>query len=68
MDDGVAERQRPRGTHDWDQFLTPDELTDLIERAGLTVTDVKGLGFSPATGFTLSDSTALDYFVTAKRL
>ncbi|MCQ4503837.1 methyltransferase domain-containing protein, partial [Vibrio parahaemolyticus] len=30
----------PRGTHDWDKFLTPEELTDLIERAGLTVTDV----------------------------
>ena len=24
-----------------------------------------GLGFSPATGFTLSDSTSLDYFLTA---
>ncbi|NIJ31151.1 2-polyprenyl-6-hydroxyphenyl methylase/3-demethylubiquinone-9 3-methyltransferase [Sphingomonas insulae] len=58
----------PRGTHDWDKFLTPDALTDLIERAGLTVTDVRGLGFSPATGFTLTDSTQLDYFVTAKRL
>lgn len=58
----------PRGTHDWDKFLTPEELTDLIERAGLTVTDVTGLSFSPATGFTLSDSTALDYFVTAKRV
>ena len=57
----------PRGTHDWDKFLTPDELTDLLTRAGLTVTDVTGLSFSPATGFTLSDSTALDYFVTAKR-
>jgi len=57
----------PRGTHDWNKFLTPEELTDLLQRAGLTVTDVRGLGFSPATGFTLSDSTALDYFVTAKR-
>ena len=58
----------PRGTHDWDKFLNPEELTDLIKRAGLTVTDVTGLSFSPATGFTLSDSPALDYFVTAKRV
>ncbi|MCU6454590.1 bifunctional 2-polyprenyl-6-hydroxyphenol methylase/3-demethylubiquinol 3-O-methyltransferase UbiG [Sphingomonas sp. A2-49] len=57
----------PRGTHDWDKFLTPDELTDLLRRAGLTVTDVRGLAYSPATGFRLSDSTQLDYFVTAKR-
>jgi 2-polyprenyl-6-hydroxyphenyl methylase / 3-demethylubiquinone-9 3-methyltransferase len=57
----------PRGTHDWDRFLTPDELTDLVRDAGLTVGDVRGLSFSPGKGFALSDSTALDYFVTATR-
>ena len=57
----------PRGTHDWNRFLTPDELTGLLEAAGLAVIDVRGLGFSPATGFVLSDTTALDYFVTAVR-
>lgn len=55
----------PRGTHDWNRFLTPAELTTLLEDAGLRVTDLRGLAFSPARGFVLSDSTALDYFVTA---
>ncbi len=55
----------PRGTHDWNKFLTPDELTALLRDAGLRVIDTRGLGFSPATGFTLSDSTSLDYFLTA---
>ncbi len=55
----------PRGTHDWNKFLTPEELTALLRDAGLRVTDTRGLGFSPATGFTLSDSTSLDYFLTA---
>lgn len=55
----------PKGTHDWSKFLTPDELTALVEKAGLKVVDVRGLGFSPARGFVLSDSKALDYFVTA---
>lgn len=55
----------PRGTHDWDKFLTPDQLTALVADAGLTVADVQGLGWSPGRGFQLSDSTALDYFVTA---
>lgn len=66
---GIAEGtgRIPRGTHDWHRFLTPDELTALLVDAGLAVRDVQGLGFSPATGFTLSDSTALDYFVTAIR-
>ena len=55
----------PRGTHDWNKFLTPDELTALLRDAGLHVVHTQGLGFSPATGFTLSDSTSLDYFLTA---
>ncbi len=55
----------PRGTHDWNKFLTPDELTALLRDAGLRVIDTRGLSFSPATGFTLSDSTSLDYFLTA---
>jgi len=37
----------------------------LLRDAGLRVIDTRGLGFSPATGFTLSDSTSLDYFLTA---
>ena len=57
----------PRGTHDWDKFLTPDELTALIEQAGLTVGNTRGLSFSPMKGFFLSDDLKLDYFVTAER-
>ena len=57
----------PRGTHDWNKFLTPDTLTALVEDAGLKVIDVRGLGFSVAKGFVLSDDTKLDYFVTAAR-
>lgn len=57
----------PKGTHDWTQFLTPGELTDLLAGVGLTVTNVRGLGFSPARGFVLSEDVSLDYLVTAVR-
>ncbi|MET0372972.1 MAG: bifunctional 2-polyprenyl-6-hydroxyphenol methylase/3-demethylubiquinol 3-O-methyltransferase UbiG [Rhizorhabdus sp.] len=57
----------PKGTHDWRKFLTPEELTALLEAAGLRVIDRRGLSFSPAAGFHLSDSLALDYFLTAVR-
>lgn len=57
----------PRGTHDWSKFLTPTELTALVEAAGLKVTDVSGLSFSPTKGFAVSEDTRLDYFVTAVR-
>ncbi|HEU0065827.1 MAG TPA: bifunctional 2-polyprenyl-6-hydroxyphenol methylase/3-demethylubiquinol 3-O-methyltransferase UbiG [Sphingomonas sp.] len=55
----------PRGTHDWNRFLTPEDLTALLEAAGLRVVDVRGLMLSPAKGFALGASTALDYLVTA---
>jgi 2-polyprenyl-6-hydroxyphenyl methylase/3-demethylubiquinone-9 3-methyltransferase len=55
----------PRGTHDWQKFLRPDELTELLDAAGLKVTDTRGLSLSPARGFVMSDDMTLDYFVTA---
>jgi len=58
--------QIPRGTHDWNKFLTPDELTSLLNAAGMTVHTISGLTFSPATGFALGESTALNYLLTAK--
>jgi 2-polyprenyl-6-hydroxyphenyl methylase/3-demethylubiquinone-9 3-methyltransferase len=57
----------PRGTHDWQKFLTPEELCALLRDAGLEVVDVTGLAFSLTRGFVLSDDKSLDYFVTAKR-
>lgn len=57
----------PRGTHDWDSFLTPEELRAHVTAAGLEVTDVTGLSFSPARGFVLSDNLALNYLMTARR-
>ncbi|ODU22343.1 MAG: bifunctional 3-demethylubiquinol 3-O-methyltransferase/2-polyprenyl-6-hydroxyphenol methylase [Sphingomonas sp. SCN 67-18] len=57
----------PPGTHDWDKFLTPDELKALVEGAGLAVIDMAGLSFSPARGFVVSDDMRMDYFITAVR-
>jgi 2-polyprenyl-6-hydroxyphenyl methylase/3-demethylubiquinone-9 3-methyltransferase len=42
-------RWLPKGTHEWSKFITPDELYDLIERAGLRAVDRKGFVFNPIT-------------------
>jgi 2-polyprenyl-6-hydroxyphenyl methylase/3-demethylubiquinone-9 3-methyltransferase len=55
----------PRGTHHWDDFVTPDELRDLLAGAGLTVGTARGIGWSPGKGLHLSDDLALNYIVTA---
>lgn len=59
--------QIPRGTHDWSRFLTPAELTALVEVEGLRVEEVKGLSFSPFAGFHLSDDVSMDYLMSVVR-
>lgn len=42
-------RWLPKGTHDWAKFITPDELYDLIRKAGLEPVDKKGMVFNPVS-------------------
>ena len=42
-------RWLPKGTHDWAKFITPEELYDLIRRAGLEPVDRKGMVFNPVS-------------------
>lgn len=56
----------PKGTHDWTRFLTPDELTGLLEAAGLEVIERSGLSFDPRKGFVLSSNSAINYLLTAR--
>ena len=58
----------PKGTHHWADFVTPDELTALLEAAGLTVTQMKGIAFSPGKGLHVSDDMSLNYVLSARHL
>ena len=55
----------PRGTHHWDDFVTPDELRELMAGAGLAMGNPRGLAFSPLKGLHLSDDVSLSFLVTA---
>ena len=58
-------RWLPKGTHDWDKFITPDELSDLITVAGLRPVDRKGLVFNPITwGWSISHKDLSVNYVT----
>ncbi|WP_066547725.1 MULTISPECIES: bifunctional 2-polyprenyl-6-hydroxyphenol methylase/3-demethylubiquinol 3-O-methyltransferase UbiG [unclassified Sphingomonas] len=65
---GVAEGLGaiPRGTHDWDKFLTPDELVALLEVEGLAIGERRGIGWSPTAGFRIGDDERLNYILTAR--
>ncbi|GLO76972.1 MAG: bifunctional 2-polyprenyl-6-hydroxyphenol methylase/3-demethylubiquinol 3-O-methyltransferase UbiG [Roseobacter sp.] len=59
-------RWLPKGTHEWSKFITPDELFDLLHKAGLTAVDRKGFVFNPITwSWRLSDRDLSVNYVTA---
>ncbi|MFC4294063.1 bifunctional 2-polyprenyl-6-hydroxyphenol methylase/3-demethylubiquinol 3-O-methyltransferase UbiG [Novosphingobium tardum] len=57
----------PRGTHHWDDFITPDELRELLAAEGLVMGQPRGIVFSPVKGLHLGENLALNYIVTAAR-
>ena len=57
----------PRGTHHWDDFVTPEELRELLAGAGLTMGEPRGIAWSPMKGLHLSDDLALNYIVSATK-
>jgi 2-polyprenyl-6-hydroxyphenyl methylase / 3-demethylubiquinone-9 3-methyltransferase len=54
----------PKGTHDWDKFLTPEELTVLLGDAELAVIDTRGISFTLGQGLVLSDDVKLNYLMS----
>ncbi|WP_114965438.1 bifunctional 2-polyprenyl-6-hydroxyphenol methylase/3-demethylubiquinol 3-O-methyltransferase UbiG [Alkalilacustris brevis] len=42
-------RWLPKGTHEWQKFITPDELYELLRNAGLEPVDRKGFVFNPVS-------------------
>ncbi len=57
----------PRGTHDWQKFITPAELARMCRQAGLDIVDNKGLEYNPLTKiYRLSDNTDVNYMVACR--
>ncbi len=55
----------PRGTHDFDKFIAPDKMKQMLADAGLKCIDFEGVAWSPARGLYLSDDMRLNYLVAA---
>ena len=55
----------PRGTHDFDKFIAPERMKQLMANAGLKCLDIEGLAFSPTRGLHLSEDLRLNYLVAA---
>jgi 2-polyprenyl-6-hydroxyphenyl methylase/3-demethylubiquinone-9 3-methyltransferase len=58
----------PRGTHDWNRFITPDELQLALEAGGLKVTDREGVVFNPLTDeWRRASDLSVNYMMVAEK-
>jgi len=61
-------RWLPRGTHQWEKFVTPYELADAISAGGMTPLETTGVVYNPlADKWSLSRDTGVNYMVSAAR-
>jgi 2-polyprenyl-6-hydroxyphenyl methylase/3-demethylubiquinone-9 3-methyltransferase len=61
-------RWLPVGTHQWDKFVTPNELEIALEQGGLRVTEERGVIYNLlADRWQLSTDTDVNYMVTAEK-
>jgi 2-polyprenyl-6-hydroxyphenyl methylase/3-demethylubiquinone-9 3-methyltransferase len=61
-------RWLPRGTHQWNKFVTPQELERDIEASGMNVTGERGVTYNPfADHWQLSSDMDVNYMLVAER-
>ena len=60
-------RWLPRGTHEWNKFVTPDELAKYLLDNRLVITEQTGVVYSPfADKWSLSSDMDVNYMVVAE--
>lgn len=56
----------PKGTHEYQKFIRPSELSDWVRRAGLNISDVTGMTYNPFTKeYRLSNDVSVNYLAHA---
>jgi 2-polyprenyl-6-hydroxyphenyl methylase / 3-demethylubiquinone-9 3-methyltransferase len=62
-------RMLPRGTHDYQKFITPAELSQYARSAELNVDALKGMTYNPLTQiYSLNEDTSVNYLMACTRL
>lgn len=58
----------PKGTHHWDKFIKPSELTQMARAAGLEVSSLTGMSYNPFNQtYSLGDDVSVNYLMHCKR-
>ncbi len=54
----------PKGTHEYEKFIKPSELSAWARQSGLSVSGLKGMGYNPLTKrYSLGDDVSVNYIV-----
>lgn len=58
----------PRGTHQWDAFIKPSELSSSARESGLDIKEIKGMSYNPITEiYKLGSDTSVNYLMATRR-
>lgn len=58
-----------KGTHDWNKFITPDELSEMISKQNLFVDNISGMSYNPITqSASFTEDLSVNYFYCASKM
>ena len=58
----------PIGTHQFEKFLKPEEISELLKLTKIKIKKIKGLEFNPILNkWSLTDNTDINYFIVGKK-
>ena len=59
----------PKGTHDYEKFIKPSELIQMMENNGLTIKELTGMSYNPLTkNYWLGKNVDVNYLIHAKKI
>jgi 2-polyprenyl-6-hydroxyphenyl methylase/3-demethylubiquinone-9 3-methyltransferase len=58
----------PKGTHEYDKFIKPSELSGFTRQAGLELLEIKGMTYNPLTQiYRLGSDTDVNYMIATRK-
>ncbi|MBC2768433.1 bifunctional 2-polyprenyl-6-hydroxyphenol methylase/3-demethylubiquinol 3-O-methyltransferase UbiG [Pusillimonas minor] len=61
-------RLLPKGTHSYEKFIKPSELSRAVRQSGLTVMQMAGMEYNPITDlYSLSNDTSVNYLMATQK-
>ena len=59
----------PKGTHDWNKFITPEELKVLFKSNELKIDEIKGVKYNPIFDtWKISDDLSVNYLCFSSKI